>query len=325
MQNFLKENKQRLITMVIAFLLLIGSATVYALFFNNESAKVNDVSKEIYVKDDFNPKPISQINSVQNPLTYDFFSGTLGINEKYVEINGDKQYVFMTKQGSSKMYFAYKQGNEGDDVIERYLPHFSSEPIYYYFKSEPERAKFISGVENDKEIKKVEEGDYIFYVVREGKSMIPPQNRKEDFHGIDVAWLNSHSPVGKEDKLRFAGHGYPTNIIRKVSDLKTIKQEFKIDFNDSFWDRANYGARYKCWKKDKSGFIVLSPAHISIVAGLEPTYTFEVDKNVLPLDETDLSNLLVKSGYQSIDEVLNSKDYADESDVKKAENFIPIN
>lgn len=310
-KDFFEENKKFVIIAACVVVALIVSSVIYNIF---TSAPQTEEQKQTFIQGEFTLPKKDTVNKEESPLMYDFLAGTLGLNEDYVDMVGGWQFVFATKEGSSKIYFAYKQGNEGTDSIKLFLPRFSSEPLQYYLKSEEEMNNFFSQLDKNEgeAVEKVKEGEYTFYIIKKIEKL-------EGFNAVDIDWMKNNSVQGDESKAIDAGQGYPTNIIREKCDLEKIKEVSGVDFNDKFWDTVNYNAKIKCFNvQDRSKYIVLSPVRQSVVAGEDMVYSFSVNGTVLPMDKETLSDYLEKAGYESIDTALTNHSYANQTEISNA-------
>lgn len=314
MQDLFEENKRFIVAAAIAIVVIAVVLTVFNVI-NKSTHKNNEASKPAFLEEEYSLPKKDSINQANAPLTYDFINGSLGLSEDYATMIGEAQCVFMTKSGSSKVYFSFKQGNEGDErSIKFYMPRFSREPIQYYLKSEDEMSQFFSGLDSDQNVEKVTEGDYTFYIVN-----LNNISSLNDYYGVDISWLINNSLPGEQAKAVEAGQGIPVNIIREKCDLEKIKEVSGIDFNDSFWDDVNYNAQIKCFNvSDKSKYVVLSPTRQSVVAGEEMVYSFTVNGTTLPMNKDGLNDYLSKAGYQTIDTALANHSYANQTEISNA-------
>lgn len=314
MKELFEENKKFIVVSAIVLTVVAAVLIVFNVI-NKVPTENVDVNKPTFIEGEYSIPKKDSVNQADAPLTYDFVNGSLGLNEDYVNMIGEAQCVFMTKSGSSKIYFSFKQGSEGDEnSIKLYLPRFSKDPIQYYLKSEDEMSQFFNGLNSDQNVKKITEGDYTFYVTK-----ISNISSLNNYYGVDVSWLINNSLPGEQAKAIDAGQGIPVNIIREKCDLEKIKEVSGIDFNDSFWDNVNYGANIKCFNvSDKSKYVILSPTKQSVVAGEEMVYSFTVNGTTLPMSKDALSDYLSKAGYQTIDVALTNHSYANTTEISNA-------
>lgn len=309
--RFIKENKTLLATLAVVAVVAVGVVIYNGMNKSSESVQ----EKPNFVQNDFNVPAVQDINQKDSPLLYDMKSGTLGLNEDYVKMIGSKTFVFATKKGSSKIYVSWKQGNEGNELsINLYLPRFSTEPLQYYFKSEEEMNKFISGVDSDKNIDKITEGEYTFYVASSDKVNL--EDMSSDFYGLSLNFFINNSNPGDLQKAVDNGKGIPTSILRAKCDLDSIKKVSGIDFNDPFWDNVNYNASYKSFNGDK--YVIISPVLQEVVAGTGHIYSFSINDNVYPMDREDLDALLKKNGFEDTETAVNNHVFANKGDMANA-------
>lgn len=314
MEDFLSENKKAVIIVGSILAVVIVALIVHGAMSGGATTDSQQDSTA-YLENDFAlPDTTSNISLADYPMLYDTVAGTLGLNEQNVSmVSNCGYYVFATKEDSSKIYFAYKVANEGDYGIDLYLPRFSTEPLEYNFKSESSRDQFFDGVNSDSDIKRIDEGDYIFYIAT--SSSIDDSG---ELYGLDITWLVNNSLPGTAQNAIEAGQGYPTSVIRKVCNLDDIKSSSNIDFNDKFWDTVNYGAQIKCYYHDKSKYVIISPTIQKVASGMDDIYSFTVNGNTLPMDEESLNAYLTKNGYESIDTALTNHSYANQSEIANA-------
>lgn len=317
--NFIKENKRVLAIMGSIVVVAIVALVVFNIINNSDE---QDFEEEVSngVVNPYKLPELSSISLTQQPTLYDFVNGSLGLHEDLLSITTPTPYfTFIAKDGSSQLYVVMNYGHQSEQEMKNLLPILSSSPIRVDL-NEVEFNGFINDIDLYDElgnINSVNEGDYTFYAIPYSVMMLD-----DSFNMIDYDWIISKYEPGILSEEINNGMGIPTEIIRDKCDLQAIKNASNIDFNDTFWDNVNYNTNIKVYNRsDRTDYCVISPIYKPLVAGYgEPLYMFTVNGNDLMMTVENLNNYLIENGYESIDEALETKDYATSHEVEEKQD-----
>lgn len=258
MNTFIKENKQLVITAGIILFFIILIIIFNAI--NSATKEAADETKATNNKEaEYTLPELTRISAEKEPMLHDYVNGSDGYLTDITKLaENQDEFIFLLKNDSLTIYSVYHHGYQGAGNIIQYLPNFTSAPCATNFESAGQRDKFIDDMDkyldSDRvtaRTKKAQEGVYTFYVV---PSMHVLNKDANSFYSLDAQYISDkgtseHSIM--QESLENGG-GYPTEMIRKRCDLKKILDTYKVDFNDKFWDTANYKERLLCSKVDKS-------------------------------------------------------------------------
>ena len=309
LNNFFEMNKKLIIGVGATLAALLVVSVVASFVFSLGDSSDEAAPSTSYVENDYNLPAVDEVTT-DTPMLYDYVRGCLGMNTDYDMIS-TSYYVFCTKEGSSKFYLA-TQIAEGGASIEIYLPKFSTEPGAWYAANEEEKDALLEALESVAE--KTVEGDYIFYTIN------CSEVGYEDFNASDFGGLNLNNEFDldkgyTETEVEDGGQGYPTSLIREVCDLDAIYEYYNIDFNDSFWDTVNYGAKIKCYMRDDSTtYCVLQPIITKYVSDGDFVYSFSVNGEVFPGDVDSIDEYLTEEGYQTTSQALSNMIYCSQTE-----------
>lgn len=310
-KDFVAANKKVIVSVGAALAAVVTASTAASIVLNGEDTTDEVTPPTSYVENDFSLPSADEV-SVETPMLYDYVMGCLGANTDYDMISSN-YYVFATKEGSSKFYLSILLDGQGDETINTYLPKFSTEPAAWYASDGDEKDTLLEALESV--ATKTTEGEYIFYTIDTSEVGY------EDFDASNFGGLNLNTDFDTstgytETEVTDGGQGYPTSLIREKCDLDKIYELYNIDFNDSFWDSVNYGAKIKCYMRDDSStYCVLQPTVIRYISDGDFVNTFLVNGDYPVLGDVDtLDAYLIEEGYQTTSQALSNMVYCTQTE-----------
>lgn len=316
--SFLQDNKKFLIIAASVVVAIVAACVIFNVVNGDKGneSDITDATDEAVVNPYTLPKA-DDVSVTDSPILYDFVSGCVGLNEDIVPmVTTDSYFIIVSKEDSSRLFVVMNYGNQSEDEINNLLPVFSSSPIRVNLNEEQIKTfnNEVTELENSGDINSYKEGDYTFYVIPYDVVIL----NSSSIEAIDFKQLmNDKKPGNLANKIS-DGMGIPTEIIRGKCDVRRIKEISGIDFNDSFWDDVNYNAHVKVHKHSDSDYCIISPIYKRLVAGYgDPINMFTVNDNDKMMTVDNLSDYLEHEGYESIEQALETKDYATQDEVDK--------
>lgn len=308
--NFIQQNKK---PMGIIFSLGCVVVLIFVLcstIFNAQKEETLVQQGTKITQSDFLLPQSNKVDATQTPLLYDFVSGCLGYKNNAIDMFKDDVFVICSKGESTSVYGVYKPEVTGNDCLFTNLPYLSNEPIPMNFQTDDQRNKFystMSDLADKEEIKKIQEGEYIFYIIPSSLTF-DGQSAKVGWNGLDLNILYSNQTPGYYAKKYLNGEGYSIDMIRHCSNLEHIKKYFHYDFNDPFWDKYPFACLLKLHKKDGShDCLYTTPIAQYDGAAKETHYTFT---SIFYGDSLNLFNdYCSKQGYEIPDEAIQDPEY----------------
>lgn len=314
--SFLQDNKKFLIIAASVVVAIVAACVVFNVVNGGKGNEgdITDATDEVVVNPYSLPK-VSDVSVTDSPILYDFVNGCVGLNEDIVPmVTTDSYFIIVSKEDSSRLFVVMNYGNQSEDEINNLLPVFSSSPIRVNLNEEQIKTfnNEVTELENSGSIKSYKEGDYTFYVIPYDVVIL----NSSSIEVVDFKQLMNDKKPGDLATKISDGMGIPTEIIRGKCDVQRIKEISGIDFNDSFWDNVNYNAHIKVHKHSDSDYCIISPIYKRLVAGYgDPINMFTVNGNDKMMTVDNLSDYLEHEGYESIEQALETKDYATQDEV----------